>query len=180
MAQSDTILKQLLVLVPRYEFDALAKAHHAGQKFRSYNRWSQFLALLIGQLSGRKSLRDITDNLKAQGKRLYHLGMKQTSKATLSRVNAEQPATLFQALFARLLDRCQLVAPKKKFSFAGKLYLLDATVINLCLAAFPWAEFRQKKGAIKLHVGLDADGHLPVFLDTTNGKEHEINWARTL
>ena len=180
MAKSDTILKQLLVLVPRYEFDALAKAHHAGQKFRSYNRWSQFLALLIGQLSGRKSLRDITDNLKAQGKRLYHLGMKQTSKATLSRVNAEQPATLFQALFARLLDRCQLVAPKKKFSFAGKLYLLDATVINLCLAAFPWAEFRQKKGAIKLHVGLDADGHLPVFMDTTKGKEHEINWARTL
>ena len=180
MAKSDTILKQLLVLVPRYEFDALAKAHHTGQKFRSYNRWSQFLALLIGQLSGRKSLRDITDNLKAQGKRLYHLGMKQTSKATLSRVNAEQPATLFQALFARLLDRCQLVAPKKKFSFAGKLYLLDATVINLCLAAFPWAEFRQKKGAIKLHVGLDADGHLPVFMDMTKGKEHEINWARTL
>ena len=51
MAQSDTILKQLLVLVPRYEFDALTKAHHAGQKFRSYNRWSQFLAMLIGQLS---------------------------------------------------------------------------------------------------------------------------------
>ena len=37
-----------------------------------------------------------------------------------------------------------------------------------------------KKGAIKLHVGLDADGHLPVFMDMTNGKEHEINWARTL
>jgi hypothetical protein len=53
-------------------------------------------------------------------------------------------------------------------------------VINLCLAAFPWAEFRQKKGAIKLHVGLDADGHLPVFMDMTKGKEHEINWARTL
>ena len=32
MAKSDTILKQLLVLVPRYEFDALAKAHHAGKK----------------------------------------------------------------------------------------------------------------------------------------------------
>ena len=180
MAYSDTVLKQLLALVPRYEFDTLAQLHHAGQKFRSYNRWSQFLAMLIGQLSGRKSLRDITDNLMAQGKRLYHLGMKRTTKATLARVNAEQPATLYQALFARLLDRCRLVAPKHRFSFKGKLYLLDATVINLCLAAFPWAEFRQKKGAIKLHVGLDADGHLPVFMDMTKGKEHEINWARTL
>lgn len=180
MAYRDTILKQLITLTPRHEFDALAASHHSGQKFRSFNRWSQFLAMLIGQLSGRKSLRDITDNLKAQGNRLYHLGMKRTAKATLARVNAEQPASLYQALFTRLLNRCQLVAPKHRFSFKGKLYLLDATVINLCLAAFPWAEFRQKKGAIKLHVGLDADGHLPVFMDMTKGKEHEINWARTL
>jgi len=149
MAHSDTVQKQLIVLVPRYEFDVLAKVHHAGQKFRSYNRWSQFLAMLIGQMSGRKSLRDITDNLKAQGQRLYHLGMKKTSKATLARVNAEQPATLYQMLFTRLLSRCQLAAPKHKFSFQGKLYLLDATVIDLCLTVFPWAEFRQKKGAIK-------------------------------
>ncbi len=180
MAYNDTVLKQLIALLPRYEFDALAKVHHAGQKFRSYNRWSQFLAMLIGQLSGRKSLRDITDNLKAQGTRLYHLGMKKTSKATLARVNAEQPAVLYQTLFSRLLSRCQLAAPKHKFSFQGKLYLLDATVINLCLSVFPWAEFRQKKGAIKLHMGLDADGYIPAFMDMTSGKVHEINWARTL
>jgi hypothetical protein len=180
MAHSDTVLKQLIALVPRYEFDALAKVHHAGQKFRSYNRWSQFLAMLIGQMSGRRSLRDITDNLKAQGQRLYHLGMKKTCKATLARVNAEQPATLYQMLFARLLSRCQLATPKHKFSFQGKLYLLDATVINLCLSVFPWAEFRQKKGAIKLHMGLDADGFIPAFMDMTSGKVHEINWAKTL
>ena len=163
MAHSDTVLKQLIAFLPRYEFDALAKVHHVGQKFRSYSRWSQFLAMMIGQLSSRKSLRDITDNLKAQGKRLYHLGMKKTSKATLARVNAEQPATLYQMLFARLLSRCQLTAPKHKFSFQGKLYLLDATVITLCLSVLPWTEFRQKKGAIKLHMGLDADGYIPAL-----------------
>ena len=106
--------------------------------------------------------------------------MKKTSKATLARVNAEQPATLYQMLFARLLSRCQLTAPKHKFSFQGKLYLLDATVITLCLSVFPWAEFRQKKGAIKLHMGLDADGYIPAFMDMTSGKVHEINWAKTL
>lgn len=180
MAYCDTVLKQLITLIPRHEFDALADVYHSGQKFRSYNRWSQFLAMLIGQMSGRKSLRDITDNLKAQDKRLYHLGMKSTTKATLARVNAEQPATLYQMLFAKLLRRCQQVAPKHTFSFEGKLYLLDATVINLCLTAFPWAEFRQKKGAIKLHMGLDADGYLPAFMDMTKGKIHEITWARTL
>jgi hypothetical protein len=53
-------------------------------------------------------------------------------------------------------------------------------IINLCLAAFPWATFRQKKGAIKLHIGLDADGYLPEFIDVTEGKKHEISWARML
>jgi len=59
-----------LPLLVRYEFDILADAHHAGQEFRSYNRWSQFLASLTSQLTGRQSIRDITDNLMAQGKRL--------------------------------------------------------------------------------------------------------------
>ena len=136
--------------------------------------------MLMGQVSGRKSLRDITSNLKAQGKRLYHLGMKSTATATLARVNAQQPASLYQEIFSKLLHRCQMLAPKHRFSFQGRLYLLDATTIQLCLAAFPWAEFRQKKGGIKLHMGLDASGYLPVFLDMTKAKEHEIKWARAL
>ncbi|MBM9617066.1 DUF4372 domain-containing protein [Desulfobulbus rhabdoformis] len=40
MAYQDTILKQLITNIPRYEFDAIAKQHHSVQKFRSYNRWS--------------------------------------------------------------------------------------------------------------------------------------------
>ncbi len=38
MAYHDTVLKQLIALVPRYEFDTLAEQHHSGQKFRSFNR----------------------------------------------------------------------------------------------------------------------------------------------
>ena len=43
--------------------------------------------------------------------------MKKTSKATLARVNAEQPATLYQMLFARLLSRCQLKKKPGKMIF---------------------------------------------------------------
>ena len=86
MAHYNTILSQITSFIPRHDFDYHADIHHTGQKFRSYNRWSQFMAMLIGQLSGRKSLHDIVDNLKAQQNRLYHLGMKSTSRATLARV----------------------------------------------------------------------------------------------
>lgn len=180
MAHFNTILQQLTSFFPRHDFEKLAKLHHKGQKFRSFNRWSQFLAMMTAQVSGLKSLRDITANIKSQGKRIYHLGMRQTSRATLARVNEKQPHELYQAMFYKMLDKCSSVAPKHRFKFKGKIYLLDTTTIDLCLSVFSWAKFRRAKGAIKLHVGLDVEGYLPTFMDMTNGKVHEINWARTL
>lgn len=138
------------------------------------------MAMLVCQLSGRKSLRDVVENLKAQGHKLYHLGMKKVFRSTLARVNDEQPHELYQELFHKMLKRCQVVAPKHRFKIDEEIYLLDASIINLCLAAFPWATYRQKKGAIKLHFGLDADGYLPEFIDVTEGKKHEMSWARML
>lgn len=178
MAHYNTILSQITSHISRHDFDYHANIHHSGQKFRSYNRWSQFMAMLIGQLSGRKSLRDITDNLKAQQNRLYHLGMKPTSRATLARVNEKQPESLYKTIFFELLKKCQMASPGHKFSFKNKLYLLDTTTIDLCLSVFPWAKFRKRKGAIKLHMGIDADGYLPTFMDMTDGKVHEVNWAK--
>lgn len=180
MAHSNTVLRQIAAFFPRHDFEKLAKCHHTGQKFRSFNRWSQFLAMTIAQLSGRKSLRDITTNIKAQGLRIYHLGMRNTSRATLARVNEQQPFQMYKRLYYQISKRCKACAPQHKFSFKGKVYLLDATTIDLCLKVFPWAEFRKTKGAIKLHFGLDADGYLPTLMNLSSGKSHEMLWARAL
>jgi hypothetical protein len=136
--------------------------------------------MFIGQLSGRKSLRDLVMNVAVQKNKLYHLGLKFCSRATLARVNEQQPASLYEAIFCKLLKQCRQLAPKHQFKFKGKLYLLDATVVDLCLSVFPWAKFRKAKGAIKLHVGLDGDGYLPEFVDLTDGKTHENNWGKAL
>ncbi len=180
MAHCNTVLNQVIHFFKRHEFETLARKHHNGQKFRSFNRWSQFTSMLVAQLSGRKSLRDIVDNLKVQGHKLYHLGMKHVSRSTLSRVNDEQPHELYKELFHKMLGRCQAMAPKNRFKLDAKIHLLDATIINLSLKAFPWATYQKTKGAIKLHVGLSADGYLPEFFDVTKAKEHEINWAKLL
>ena len=94
MAHYNTILGQITAFIPRHDFDYHANIHHNGQKFRSYNRWSQFMAMMIGQLSGRKSLRDLTENLTVQHKRLYHLGMKPTSKSKRFWVDHETQCSL--------------------------------------------------------------------------------------
>lgn len=118
--------------------------------------------------------------MSAQTSKLYHLGIKPFSRSTLARTNETQPHQMYEALFQRLLTRCQGLAPTKRFKFKEKLYLLDASMIDLTLSLFPWAKYRKSKGAAKLHIGLDADGYLPAFVDMTEGKEHEINRAREL
>ena len=181
MAHCSTVLSQIVRLFPRHEFQTLARNHHIGQKFRSFSRWSQFVAMLTAQLTGRSSLRDVADNFAAQAEKLYHLGVKTFSRATLARCNEKQPHALYEDLFGRLLARCQSMAPRNKsFKLKGKIYLLDASLVELTLSLFPWARYQKNKGAAKLHVGLDADGYLPAFVDLTEGREHEINHARDL
>ena len=143
------------------------------------SRWAQFVALGLGQLASRQSLRDIVSNLRAQPAKLYHLGVRTVSRSSLARVNAEQPYTLYEALFGRLLSRCQQRAPAHGFRFRHKLYAVDASTIDLCLAVFPWASFRRTKAAVKLHVGLDQAGHLPSFVSVTDGKTGDVTVART-
>jgi hypothetical protein len=181
VAHCSTVLSQIVRIFPRHEFQSLANRHHVGQKFRSFSRWTQFVALLTAQLTSRKSLRDVVDNLSAQRHKIYHLGIKAFSRATLARCNEKQPHTLYEELFKSLLARCQAMAPRNKaFKFGGKIYLLDASLVELTLSLFPWAKYQKSKGAAKLHVGLDADGYLPAFVDLSEGKEHEINRARDL
>lgn len=181
MAHCSTVLSQIVRIFPRHEFQALANKHHVGQKFRSFSRWTQFVALMSAQLTGRDSLRDIVENMSAQARKLYHLGVKPFSRATLSRANEQQSHKMYEALFLRLLSRCQSLAPRNKsFKLNSKIYLLDASLVELTLSLFPWAQYRQSKGAAKLHIGLDTDGYLPAFVNMTAGKEHEINVAREL
>ena len=178
MAHTSTVLAQLLRLVPRHEFQSLAKRYHRGQRLRKSSRWDQFVALLMAQLSGRQSLRDIEANMNAQTRHRYHLGVGRVAKSSLARVNERQPYTLYEALFGQLLGRCQALAPRHKFRFKNPLYSLDASLIELSLAIFPWADYNRTKAAMKLHVGLDHGGHFPAFATVTEGTRHEVPVGR--
>ena len=180
MSHHNTVFSQLLKLIPRHEFESLAKQHHSGRSFRTATRWSQFVTMAMGQLSGRNSLRDIVENMSAQAHRLYHLGSAKLSRSNLARINEDKPAALYEALFGKLLQRCQSIAPSHNFRFKNTLYSLDASTIDLCLSTFPWADFRTTKGAVKLHVGLNHAGYLPEFVTITEGKKHDVTVARML
>ncbi len=55
------------------------------------------------------------------------------------------------------------------------VYALDSTTVDLCLSLFPWARFRKRKAAVKLHTLLDLRGNIPSFIKITDGKWHDVN-----
>lgn len=178
MAHTSTVLSQLLRLVSRHDFESLAREHHCGQRLRKISRWDQFVSLLMAQLGGRQSLRDIEANMNGPSARRYHLGVGRVARSSLARVNERQSHTLYEALFGRLLSRCQAHAPRHKFRFHNPLYSLDASLIELSLAIFPWADCNRTKAAMKLHVGLDHRGYFPAFATVTEGARHEAPVGR--
>ena len=177
MAHCNTVLSQILKWAPRHEFETLAKRHHSGRSFRVASRWAQFVGLFMAQPTGRDRLRDIVDNLGAQAHRLYHLGGVELSRSSLARINRDKALYVVRGTVRETVATLPRGRARAQVSFQ---YSLDATTIELCLSAFPWADFRTTKGAVKLHVGLNHRGCLPEFAAITDGKTSDIAIGRTL
>jgi IS4 transposase len=173
-----SIFNQLLQLFPRAEFQQAVTKTRAERHARGFTCWQQFVAMLFCQLARAHSLREICGGLASCEQRLAHLGIEVPKRATLSYANAHRPWALYEQVFYQLLARCQAIAPGKRLRFKNKLLSLDATVIDLCAELFPWATFRRRKGAVKLHFTLDHDGYLPTLLVITEGKRQETPIAR--
>ena len=178
MRQINTIMTELLRLFPRYEFEKLEKQYNGNRYTKYFTSWQQLIVLLFSQIGGKDSLREIETSLKAHRAKWYHIGFKDIKRSTLSDAMNNRSCEIFEGLFYKLLDKCRSVTPKHKFRFKNPLLSLDSTVVNLCLSIFPWAAFRKRKGAIKLHYLYDHSGSLPSFLVMTDGKHHDIRVAR--
>jgi hypothetical protein len=134
--------------------------------------------MAFAQLTYRESLRDIESCLRALQSKLYHMGFRgKVSRSTLADANESHDWRIFadfaQGLIAtaRPLHACDLMG----VDLDQSLYALDSTTIDLCLSLFPWAKFRQRKAAVKMHTLLDLHGNIPTFIRVTSGAVHDVN-----
>jgi len=181
MKFTTSLFSQILQIVPRVSFSRLVHECRAERHAKGFSSWDQYVAMLFCQLAQAKSLREISDGLAVTCGKLSHLGLRAApAKSTLSYANTHRPWQLYQNAFFHLRDFCRSESPgkKKRFRFKNKLLSLDSTTIDLCLSLFPWADFRQTKGAVKLHLLLDHDGYLPDFAVITEGKTADVVTAR--
>ena len=178
MNSEQTIFSQLMDFIPQYEFRKCVERYKGNYKIKSFSCWDQFLCMAFAQLTFRESLRDIQACLRASQQKLYHMGFRgKVSRNTLAHANQVRDWRIYADFAHVLINRARSLYIDDPFGVQLKqaAYVLDSTTIDLCLSLFPWAKFRKRKGAIKLHTLLDLHGNIPALVIITHGKVHDVN-----
>jgi len=171
------VFAQLMDFLPLPEFRRCVARYQGEYKVRNFSCLDQFLCLAFAQLTYRESLRDIETCLRAMQRKLYHMGIRgRVARSTLADANETRDWRIV-ADFAQVLigiARPLYAAEPFGVELAATVNAFDSTTIDLCLALFPWARFRQTKGAITLHTLLDLRGNILEVVYISDGKLHDV------
>ena len=173
-----TVFAQLIAHLSHLEFQKCVTRYDGDQHHRSLSCWDQYLAMAFAQFTYRESLRDIEACLGSMSGKLYHMGFRsRIARSTLADANETHDWRIFADFAQHLVGvaRPLHVEDPMGVDLDHSLYALDSTTIDLCLSLFPWAKFRQHKGAVKMHTLLDLHGNIPTFIRITDGKVHDVN-----
>jgi transposase len=172
------VFRQITNVLSRYSFEQCVRRYGGDRYVKFFPCWQQFLALSFGQLTNRESVRSIVLCLNAQPKKLYHMGFHNPIvRTTLQLANEQRDWRIYEAFAQTLIARVRPLYqddPSFLDGLDGTYYALDSTTIDLCLAVFPWAHFRETKAAVKAHVLLDLRGNIPSFVRITDGSVHDV------
>jgi len=178
MNSGKTIFAQLMDFLPAHQFHQCVERYGGHYKIKSFTCWDQFLCMAFAQLTYRESLRDIQACLRAYQQKLYHMGFRgKISRNTLAHANQVRDWRIYADFAQILIAQARRLYADEDFGIELEeaVYAFDASTIDLCLSVFPWAKFRQRKGAIKLHTLMDLRGSIPTLIFITHGKIHEVN-----
>lgn len=178
MSIDKTVFSQLMGMYSPYDFRKCVDRYNGNYRVKKFLCRDQYLCMAFAQLTYRESLRDIESCLRSMHERLYHMGIRgKVSRSTLAEANETRDWRIYADFAQVLIHRARELYINEDFGVEldETVYALDASTIDLCLSLFPWAKFRQQKGAVKLHTLIDLRGNIPVFIHITDGKVHDVN-----
>jgi len=178
MNLGQTVFAQLMEFIPTYDFQLCVDRYQGNRYVKDFSCWDQFLCLAFAQLTGRTSLRDIETCLRAQHAKLYHMGFRgRVSRATFADANEARDWRIYRDFAQVLIGRARDLYREESFGveLSETVYAFDSTTVDLCLSLFPWAQFRRRKSAVKLHTLLDVRGSIPTNVYVTGGQVHDVN-----
>jgi IS4 transposase len=177
MNPGPTVFSQILAGMNQMELARAAARFPMPRTSRSLSPYDHFAAMVFAQLTFRESLRGIETCLRTRASVAYRMGIRgRVTRTNLAYANDRRDWRVFAEVAAVLMRRAQRLYADTPFQLGleADLFALDATVIDLSLALFPWARWQQCKASVKLNVLLDLRGDIPVFASLHEGKRHEV------
>jgi len=179
-----TLFSQILQYIPRSLFSSVVNKYQTDKHSKGINSWTHLVTMLFFHFAKTNSVRDTSNGLRSITGNANHLGIHKMvpSRSSISYINEHRNWQMFRELYLLLKEYFQkdgLYLQRKKFkNISRKIYMLDSTVISLCLKVFDWATYRNQKGAIKLHTLLDYDGCLPTYVCMTAGSQSDVRHSQ--
>ena len=167
MNTGQTVFAQVMDFLPHWDFRKCVKRYRGDYKLQKFTCMDQFLCMAFAQLTYRESLRDIEVCLRGNRSKLYHMGIRsRVARNTLAKANENRDWRIHADFAQVLIARARELYAHEDFGVEldHTVYALDSTTIDLCLSLFPWARFRQTKGAVKMHTLLNLRGSIPEFI----------------
>jgi len=179
MHQGRTVLAQILDGMKVKELARCAAMYPMARDTPALSAYDHFAVMVFAQLTYRESLRDIEACLGSRRRLLYHSGIRGTvRRCNLAYANEHRDARLFGAVAAVLMRRAERLHADQPIDLGleGELFAVDASLIDLSLALFPWARWQGTQAAVKLNVMLAVTTEMPAFCTVVAGGCHDVNF----
>ena len=179
MHHGRTVLAQILDGLEVKEFSRCAARYPMQRDTPTLSAYDHFATMVFAQLTYRESLRDIEACLGSRRSLLYHSGIRGTIKrCNLAYANEHRDARMFAEVAAVLMRRARRLYADEptELGLDGELFAVDASLIELSLALFPWARWQGTQAAVKLNVMLAVTTEIPAFCTVVEGRCHDVNF----
>jgi hypothetical protein len=173
----NSVFHGLLKHLPWGVFDRLVDQFNGNWDERVTSSRSHLIAMLMAQVTGLKSLREIETNMTSHGGQLYHLGAEPVSRAALGTVNAKRSPEIFNGLLTALMGQLQAGYRRK---IGDCVRLIDSTSVRLNSFTQKWASFSEGVCGAKAHVVYDPDTDQPLYLMVTPSRVNDITAAKQM
>ena len=168
MSSRSPVFAQITRHLDPTEFARCTALFPTPRRPRGLSAYDHFLALCFAHLTHRESLRDLAACLQTQ--RAYHAGFRShLSRTNLAYANAHRDWRVLAAVAQVLMRRVRRAwadVPAEP-PLPEVAYALDASLIDLSLALFPWAHWESTVAGVKLHTLLSLHSHAPAWVAVT-------------
>jgi len=172
------VFHSLLKQIPWARFDELVERQGAECDDRQIRCKAHLVAMLLGQFSGARGLREIEATLRGHADKLYHIGGSRISRSALSTANkSDAAAAVFAGLLSALVKQLQAGYRKK---VGDCVRLIDSTSVRLSSLSRNWATFSAGVFGAKAHIIYDPDADQPLYLMVTPSNVNDITAAKQM